>query len=228
MAVVTDDRVMRRALLDALPLIVPAVPFGLVLGLAITESGIGNLVGWSSAPIVYAGAAQLTLVTLLGGGAAWVAAVAAALVVNLRHAMYSAALAPAFQHQPRWFRWLAPYGLIDQMFVLAMLRKDEEPGWFRRYYLVAGTAFGIFWSAAVALGLLIGPVVPEQWHLEFAIPVMFAGVLVIGLDERPKVVAAVVAASVALAGAGLPSKSGLLAGALAGVLAGIAVDRRRP
>jgi len=227
MRAVTDDRVIRRALLEALPLIVPAIPFGLVLGLAITESGIGNLVGWSSAPIVYAGAAQLTLVTLLGGGAAWVAAVAAALVVNLRHAMYSAALAPTFQQQPRWFRLLAPYGLIDQMFVLAMLRKDEDPADFRRYYLAAGTAFAIFWSAAVGLGLLVGPVVPEQWHLEFAIPVMFAGVLVIGLDERPKAVAAVVAGAVAVAGAGLPSKSGLLLGATCGVLAGVLADRGR-
>jgi predicted branched-subunit amino acid permease len=218
---------VRRGLLDSVPLIIPAIPFGLVLGLAITQSGIGNLVGWSSAPIVYAGAAQLTLVTLLGGGAAAAAAVAAALVVNLRHAMYSAALAPTFQSQPRWFRLLAPYGLIDQMFVLSMLRKDEEPADFRRYYLAAGSAFAVFWCAAVALGLLVGPVVPAEWELEFAIPVMFAGVLVIGLDERPKVVAAVVAGAVAFAGAGLPSRSGLLVGALAGVCAAVVLDRGR-
>lgn len=218
---------VRRGLVDAIPLIIPAVPFGLVLGLAITQSGIGNLVGWSSAPIVYAGAAQLTLVTLLGGGAAWAAAVAAALVVNLRHAMYSAALAPLFQRQPRWFRLLAPYGLIDQMFVLSMLRKDEDTDDFRRYYLAAGSAFVVFWCAAVALGLLVGPVVPGEWHLEFAIPVMFAGVLAIGVDERPKVVAAVVAGAVAFAGAGLPSRSGLLVGALAGLCAGLLADRGR-
>lgn len=215
-------RIARRALLDALPLILPAIPFALVVGLAITESGIGNLAGWSTAPIVFAGAAQLTLITLLGGGAFWVAAVGAALVVNARHAMYSAALAPYFREQPRWFRWFAPYLLIDQVFALAILRRGDDPRTFRIYYLAMGTAFALFWYVAVALGLLVGPVVPEEWGLEFAIPVMFAGIVVMGLDGHPKAVAAVVGGVVALLAADLPSRSGLIVGALAGVAAGFA------
>ena len=59
----------RRGFVDAVPLFIPAVPFGLVLGLAITESGIGALVGWSSSPIIFGGSAQLTLVSLLGSAA---------------------------------------------------------------------------------------------------------------------------------------------------------------
>lgn len=231
-AVASGDRrtIVRRALLDAVPLIIPAVPFALVLGLAITESGLGNLVGWSSAPIVFAGAAQLTLITLLGGGAYWVAAVGAALVVNARHAMYSAALAPYFRGQPRWFRWFAPYLLIDQVFALATLRRGDDPRTFRTYYLAIGAAFASFWYTAVALGLLIGPVVPQGWELEFAIPVMFVGIVVLSIDRHPKLVAAVVGAFVTWLAADLPSQSGLLVGAVAGVVAGFAagylVERR--
>ena len=94
--------------IDALPLFVPAIPFGLVIGLAITESGMNPFVGWSGSWLIFGGAAQLTLVTLLGSGVAVAAAVGTALVVNARHLMYSAALAPTFQSQPRWFRWLGP------------------------------------------------------------------------------------------------------------------------
>lgn len=216
----------RRGLLDALPLIVPAIPFAFVVGVAILDAGLDPLVGWSSAPIIFAGAAQLTLITLLGTGAAWAAAVTAALVVNARHAMYSAALAVTFQPQPRWFRWLGPSLLIDQMFVLAQLRRHEEPDWFRRYYLVAGSAFFVFWVSAIGLGLLIGPVIPTQWGLAFAIPVMFTGMLVAGLDRSPKWVAALVAAGVTAACAGLPNRTGLLVGATAGIIAGVATDRR--
>ena len=221
----SDRAVARRAFVDALPLFIPAIPFALVLGLAITESGMGTLVGWSSSPIIFGGSAQLTLVSLLGGGTAVVAATTAALVVNARHLMYSAALAPTFQRQPRWFRWFGPYLLIDQLFALSTLRLDDEPEDFRTYYLVAGLTFWVTWLATTALGLLIGPVVPEAWHLEFAVPILFVGLLILGIDNYPKVVAAVVGAGVTLLAAGLPNRGGLLVGSLAGILAGTLAAR---
>ena len=218
---------MKQAVADALPLILSAIPFALVVGLAITESGIGNFVGWTAAPIIFAGAAHLTLVTLLGTGTAALAAITTALVINARHLMYSAALAPTFQKQPRWFRWLGPYALIDQMFAIVFLRKDDEPKAFRTYFLSAAIAFAVFWNVFVAVGLLVGPVVPATWNLGFAVPVMFIGIVVMGIDRYPKAVAAVVGAAASYVFAGLPNRSGLLIGALLGIIAGISVDRRR-
>lgn len=218
----------RRGVIDAFPLIVPAIPFAFVIGVAVIDAGLPPLVGWSSAPIIFAGAAQLTLLTLLGTGAAWGAAVTAALVVNARHAMYSLALASTFQQQPAWFRWFGPHLLIDQMFVLAEARKTDPPDEFRRYYLAAGLAFLLFWCSAIALGLAVGPGVPTDWGLEFAIPVMFTGMLIGGLDRSPKWVAALVAAAVTVACAGVPNRAGLLIGAAAGILAGVLADRRQP
>jgi predicted branched-subunit amino acid permease len=186
---------------------------------------MGNLVGWSSSPIIFGGSAQLTLVTLLGSGTAVVAATTAALMVNARHLMYSAALAPAFQGQPRWFRWFGPYLLIDQPFAMSTLRLDDDPRDFRTYYLVAGLTFWVIWLVTTALGLLIGPVVPKGWHLEFAVPILFAGLLILGIDNWPKVVAAVVGAGVTLVSTGIPNRGGLLVGSLAGILAGTLAAR---
>ena len=217
----------RQGVIDAVPLVVPAIPFGLVIGLAIATSGMNALVGWSSSWLIFGGAAQLTVITLLGSGVAVAAAVSTALVVNARHLMYSAALAPPFQTQPRWFRWLGPYLLIDQLFALSSVRPTEAPGTFRTYYLAAGATFWSVWLVAVALGLLIGPVVPEEWNLEFAIPILFIGLLVIGIDHWPKVVAAAVGAGVTYVAAGMPNRTGLLVGAFAGILAGTVADRFR-
>lgn len=222
-----DRAVIRQALLDAIPLFIPAIPFALVLGLAIVESGINPLVGWSSSWIIFGGAAQLTLISLLGSGAAVAAAVAAGLVVNARHLMYSAALAPRFQSQPKWFRWFGPYVLLDQVFALATLRLDDDPKTFRTYYLATGAVFWTFWQTTVALGLAIGPVIPESWNLEFAVPILFLGLVVIALDKYPKLVAAVVGAVVTFLLAGLPNRSGLLVGALVGIVAGTVAERIR-
>jgi predicted branched-subunit amino acid permease len=70
-------------------------------------------------------------------------------------------------------------------------------------------------------------VVPEQWNLEFAIPILFVGLLVLGIDHWPKVVAALVGAGVTYLAAELPNRTGLLVGAFIGIIAGAVADRYR-
>jgi predicted branched-subunit amino acid permease len=206
---------------------VPAIPFALVIGLSVVESGINRFVGWSTSWLIFGGAAQLTLISLLGSGVAVAAAITAALVVNARHLMYSAALAPTFQRQPGWFRWLGPYVLIDQLFAISVLETEADPRAFRTYFLAAGFTFWTLWQITTAVGLAIGPVVPEEWNLEFAVPLLFLGLIVLGVDKWPKALAGVVGAGVTLLAAGLPNRTGLLVGALVGIGAGTAVERMR-
>jgi predicted branched-subunit amino acid permease len=207
------------AIKDSLPLFIPAAPFGLVVGVAIIESVMPNSVGWSTSVTIFAGASQLATVTLAGVTAAW-AVVVAALVINSRHVMYSAALAPTFTQQPRWFRWFAPFILIDQLFALVATRTDRSPESFRHYYLSAGIFFYLTWLVLVTLGMIIGPIIPVAWRLDLAPAVMFTGLVVVSLTRWPAVVAAGSAAVVALMAAGLRDRIGILIGAIAGVIAG--------
>ena len=223
----SQRQLMLRAIGDAVPVFIPAIPFALVLGFAIKSAGLAPLVGWSSSPIVYGGASQLTLVTLLGEGASVAAAVTAALVVNARHLMYSAAMAPTFQEQPAWFRWIGAYFLIDQVFALCMLRINDNPASFRTYYFGVGVTFWLLWLITTGAALFLGPVVPAEWGIGFAVPILFLGLLVMAIDRWPKAVAALIAAVVAYLAAGLPNRAGLLVGALAGVLAGMLLERGR-
>ena len=65
----------------------------------------------------------------------------------------------------------------------------------------------------------------EGLEYDFAVPVLFLGLTVIGLVRRPAIVAAVVGFAVAVVASPLPNRSGLLVGAFAGILAGALVDR---
>ena len=221
-------KLMLQAIGDAVPVFIPGIPFALVLGFAIKSAGLDALVGWSSSPIVYGGASQLTLVTLLGEGASVAAAVTAALVVNARHLMYSAAMAPTFQEQPAWFRWVGSYFLIDQVFALCMLRINDSPSAFRTYYFGVGVTFWLLWLITTGVALFLGPVIPAEWGIGFAVPILFLGLLVMAIDRWPKAAAALIGAGVAYLAAGLPNRAGLLVGALAGVLSGMLLERVRP
>ncbi len=170
-----------------------------------------------------AGAAQLALVTLVGTASVW-AAMAAAIVINARHLMYSAAMVPLFRAQPRWFRWLGPVMLIDQSFALAMQHDEDEPDYVRRYDSVTASIFFIGWQFVPLLGMAFGSVVPASWQLGDAPAVMFAGLVVLGLTNRPGVIAAVVGAGVCFLTIGLPNRLGLLLGAPCGVIAGYVAE----
>ena len=224
----------RLALRDGVPMFLPALPFGFIVGVAMTQSAMPTWVAWLTSPLVFAGASQLGVITLAGHATLW-GVIVAGLVINLRHVMYAAALAQPMQGQPRWFRWFAPFLLIDQVFALVTLRLTESPATshiagspaaLRRYYLVAGSFFFWSWLVMTTLGMVVGPVIPDSWRLEFAIPILFVGMVLISVDKLPQAIAAVVGAAVGLAAAGLQDRLGILVGAAAGIAAGSAAEAK--
>jgi predicted branched-subunit amino acid permease len=217
------DPVVRSALRSAFPLFVPAVPFALVLGVAITESAMPTLVGWSTNVFVFAGAAQLATVSL-AATATWITLVATAAVINLRHVMYSAALSHRFGEQPKWFRWIGPFFLIDQLFALVSPRTDMAPDTWRRFYLAAGIFYFVSWTLTVTLGLAVGSAIPTEWRLDVAPALMFAGLVALGVSSAPGVVAAVTGGLVCLVALDVPNNGGILVGAISGVVAGYLAD----
>ena len=217
------------AIRAAFPLFIPAVPFGLVLGVAITDSAMPTGIAWSTNLAVFAGASQLATVSL-AATATWLTLVATAAVINLRHVMYSAALSPRFSDQPRWFRWIGPFLLIDQLFALTSVLPHMPGAQWRRFYLSAGIFYFTSWTAIVTLGLVVGSSIPNEWRLDVAPAIMFSGLVVLGLTNRPGIVAAVVGALVCLLALEVPNNGGILIGAISGIVAGYVADtaeRRR-
>ena len=219
---------LRRALLDTLPIIAVLVPFATVLGGAIAEADIDGFAGWLGAPLLFAGSAHLATVALLDGGAAATVVLLSVGVINSRFMLYSAALSRGLREQPRWFRWVAPHFLVDQLYVLVaeQIERGARPEALRWYYLGVAALLAGAWLPAVALGIWLGPIVPESWPLGFTVPVLFIGMLVPGVRSRPELVAATVAVTVAIAAGGLPHGLGLIAGAGAGIAAGRLVPSR--
>ena len=133
----------------ATALAVAVVPFGLVYGVAVTESTVSTLVGLSASWIILAGAAQLSLLSLIDGGAAWPLAVGTALVINARLALYSTALAPPFAAFPARWRYGLPYMLTDQAASMALLHYRSEHDADRRRWWFLGAAGIIVVAPAV-------------------------------------------------------------------------------
>ena len=202
--------IVRAALKDMLQLFLPALPFALLFGVMVVESGVPHLMGWFSSIIMFSGSAQMTVITLVGEGAAVSAAVTTALIVTARHILYSVTLAPRFQVQPRWFRWLGPYVLIDQVFALTQVRDLSDDRAFRHYYLVAGFTFWLMWAIFTGLGIILAPIIPASIGIEIAITLMFLELLLMAIKRKSQVVTAVISAGIALWFAHLNNQVGLI------------------
>ena len=148
--------------------------------------------------------------------------VLAALVVNARMLLYSAALAPHTADWPTRWRWASAYFLADPVYALATTRFEGPSGTAHardrfRYYLSVGVLLWVGWMAMTGAGMLLGGVLPD-WRLDLASPLTFLLLLPM-LRGRAAYAAAATGGIVAVVASGLPLGLGLLLGAAAGIAA---------
>lgn len=213
---------VRKAGVDAVTVIVAYAPFGLTLGATLASTGVPALIAWSSSPLLFGGAAQLVSVQLMDAGAGAAFVILAALVVNARMLLYSAAIAPHAAGWPRRWRWFGAYLLVDPVYALAAGR-FSSPGTAREkltYYLTIGCTLWVGWMVLTGLGVVLAGVLPASLDLGLAAPLTFLLLLVPMLTSRPAYVAAAGGGFGALVASGLPLGLGLLVGAAVGITAG--------
>jgi 4-azaleucine resistance transporter AzlC len=213
---------------DTFPLIVGAIPFGLIYGALALSSGLSFWAAMAMSSIVFAGSAQFIAVGLVATGIGWPVIVLTTFVVNLRHALYSATLAPYVKKLPQ--RWQIPmaFWLTDETFAVVAARYSrvgDSPG-LKWYYLGSALFMYLNWQFCTFLGLMVGQRIPNAaaWGLDFAMPVTFIGMVIPYLKNRPMWATTIVAGVVALVAYPLPHKLGLILAAVAGIAAGIMVE----
>lgn len=205
---------------DMAPAAIGVAPFAVVIGVAIAESPLSNPVGLLGGLAIAGGSAHLAVTASIGVGAGILTTVLTAWLINARGVIYGAALAPALRRQPTWFKWVAAYGLVDQVYALVSAVLDRGDRYVRSYYLAAMTLIWTAYMAAVAAGMVLGPVIPESWPLAVTVPILFAAMLAPSVKGGPATTAAVVGLGTAMLGAGLPAGIGLVLAILAGTAAG--------
>jgi 4-azaleucine resistance transporter AzlC len=217
---------LRAGALALAPLLVGVAPFGVIYGVLALESGIPPAAAMAMSSVVFAGSAQFLLAQLAGLGAPGLVMVASVALVNLRHALYSASVAPALSHLPRRWKAVLAYLLTDEAYAAAVARLGEA-GENRHWFLLgSGLALWSGWQVSTAAGVLLGASLPRDLPLDFALPLTFIAIVVPMIRSRGALVTAAVAAGAALWCASWPYQLGLLAAAVAGIVVGWLAARR--
>ncbi|HET7029670.1 MAG TPA: AzlC family ABC transporter permease [Candidatus Limnocylindrales bacterium] len=224
-----DLRASRRQLvIDGLGIVVSAAGFGFVFGLtARTSAGFSPLEAMAFSLVAFAGAAQFAAVGFVARGLGWPAIALFTLLLNARHVLYSAAMAPWFRGRSFVERAVAAHLLTDEAFALtiAHFRRIGRFDGFGYWWAAIVTTL-IPWNVATFAGVMLGGAVvdPKALGIDVIFPAAMGGLAVTLLTGRRELVAAIaggvigVAASVAW-----DPTIGVIAGGIAGPLAGLLV-----
>ncbi len=222
------------------PLMLGVLPFGLIYGALALQAGISAGAALAMSSIVLAGSAQFVGTQLFSVAAPGPIILLTTFVVNLRHLLYSASLAPYVTRlRPAWKALLA-YLLTDEAYAVAVThyqetqsggravaqsRNDITSDYRHWFFLGAGLTLWVTWQVSTAVGIFLGARIPASLHLEFALPLTFMALVRPAITDRATSAAALTAGVIAVLADGLTLRLGIIVAAVCGITAGLLAER---
>lgn len=220
----------RRLVVDSLGIWVIAIIVGAIFGFTARQGGLSLVEAIAFSSILFAGASQYAAVGLLAVNTPWPSIVVLVWLLNARHLLYSASVAPYTARLSLKLRAALAYLLTDEAFALTTAhiarlgRIDVQGAWY------AGFTIFVPWNISTIAGWLAGAALPDPATI--GLDVVFAAAmagLAIGLvKDRAALVALVVGCGSSVAAAlVLDSSAAIMLGGLLGPLVGLAFSRSR-
>lgn len=174
---------------DCIPTLLGYLSIGLAAGVVQKTAGLSIAEIALISLILYAGSAQFIAAGMIAVSSSPAAIIITIFIVNLRHILLSAALSPYFRHLSPLRNMLVGSLLTDETFGVAInqaLNKQQiSEKWMHGLNL---TAY-LNWFLANVAGAFLAQWIsdPDQFGLQFALPAMFIGILVISMIDRNKI-----------------------------------------
>ncbi len=225
-----------------LPILLAVMPFGTIYGALAFSAGMSIPQAQAMSSIVFAGSAQFITAQLFQAGAPMFVILMTVAVVNLRHMLYSASIAPYLRSLSTGWKWLLAYFLTDEVYAVVVthyvdyqagreyLDSDNREASYQKvashwFFLGAGLALWSGWQFSTAIGIGLGAIIPASWSLDFTLALSFIALIVPNLRDRPSLAAALSAGVIGVAANRLPYKLGLVLAALVGIMVGMLLEK---
>lgn len=212
-----------RGLKVSVPVLLGFIPFGLLLGSQASTKGISALEVALLTGLNFAGGSEFPVVQLWTWPPTIPLLVGLTILINSRHILMGAALAPTMRHLPRRKALPALALMCDESWALGLDDARKRGGDLSfPFFLGLSTGLYLSWPTSSAIGALIGPALGDvtRYGFHMAFPavflVMLAGMWKGFAAARPWLVSLVVGAGTYLL---IPGPWYVPAGALSGIAA---------
>ncbi len=213
---------------SVLPILTGLFPFGLIYGVSAVTSGIPKVQAIAMSFVVFAGAAQISIVNSFASGISIISAVAIAVLINLRMAMYGASIADSIRSDSLLTRAVSSFLLTDQAYAVSIVEKEKSRNTnILKFYMGAAFSIWLTWQAATITGVIAGKTLPSWLSLEFAVPLTFLALLGPFLIKSHFAVSALTAGIVMVLTQNVPYNGGFFIAVLSGIAAGVLMKNRK-
>jgi 4-azaleucine resistance transporter AzlC len=195
----------------------------MIFGILALGAGLPMSAAQAMSAIIFAGSSQFVAAQLFALSAQGLVIVATVGIINLRHLLYSASVAPYLNGLPSGWKYLLAYLLTDEAYAVTITRLKEGSSsphqhW---YFLGAGLTLWLTWQLSTAAGIFLGAAVPSGWSLDFTLALTFIALVVPALKDRASLGAAITAGILAVILFSLPYKLGMFLASVGGILVGL-------
>ncbi|WP_268912276.1 AzlC family ABC transporter permease [Lentilactobacillus sp. SPB1-3] len=226
----------RAGLKDVVPTLVGYIGVGLAFGIVAKAANLSVLVVFIMSLLVYAGAGQFLIVSMLTAGAPVVTIAISVLLINARMSLMSMTVAPYLKKESL-LKYIGLGSLLtDETFALSMNKlnytdRQLNGAWLNTANIVAY----LVWALSTVVGAVLGSAIsdPKVLGLDFAVVAMFIGLLYLQMiadHSKPLImhleVAGFVMVSIFVLMRFMPGNTAILVGTILGCLFGMAVEKK--
>jgi 4-azaleucine resistance transporter AzlC len=206
-----------------LPILLGVTPLGMIYGVLATSAGLTVWDAQAMSSVVFGGSSQFMLVQLVNLGAPAIMMILTGFVINLRHALYSASIAPYIRHLSTLWKFILSYLLTDEAYAVTIIHYQEPSENKNKHWFLfgAGVALWTCWQLTTAAGIFLGAQVPPNWGLDFTLALTFIALAVPAIKDKASFLSAFSAGLTAILTRGMPYKLNLIAAALVGIMVGL-------
>ncbi|MFT5276364.1 MAG: 4-azaleucine resistance transporter AzlC [Saprospiraceae bacterium] len=214
------------AIVDTMPLAIAVIPWGILTGALAIKIGLTPLYAQLLSLLVFAGAAQLSAMTLISGGASTIAIFGTTFVISARHLLYSIVFREHVMRLPLRWRLMIAFVLTDEMFAVSQAHTKRSGAFSASYAVVSGVTFYVIWNLSTLIGIIAGDSIKnlDQLGLDFAIVATFIAMTFDQLRNKPIGLSIITSGTLAVFLKPIFSDSYIILAAIAGMSVGYLVE----
>ena len=225
-----------RGLVASVPVMIGFVPFALVLGAQAAQKGFSTVEVPLMTGFNFGGGSEFAVINLWTSPPHVLMLVAVTLLINSRHILMGATLAPYLQHLPRRRALPALFLMCDESWAMGLAdarrrrSEGEAPCFSLAYYL--GVSAGLYLTRIIftTIGAAIGPMIGDvhAYGFDMAFVAVFL-VLLRGMWRGVRPAYPWLVSLLAAAGTNLlmPGAWYVAAGALSGVVSAVVLSKKQ-
>ena len=209
----------------ALTIGMSVVPFGLSFGAVSVETHLSLLQVCLLSLVLFSGASQFALVSVISGGGSYLSAVGTALLLGARNGLYGVRINALF-HPRGWRRLLMAETTIDESTAMAV--SEATSGFALRAFWTTALSVYVLWNMSTIIGALCRQCarISGDRRARCAGPAAFTALLAPRSEQPAMRSVALASGAIALATVSLcPSERPILIGGLGAVALLLVIDR---